>query len=323
MIGKFLKEYRPWLALYLALACLFLLTFWLYRLPMAYFANALIFAVTLFILFMLGALIRFRRQWYQLSHPIASNEPQLSSSPLVMAAQEALQMERQEAQNQIDELLQELNQLKVLIKMWGHQIKVPLASLDLLVQTEKLKPQQVASQVQNIDHYLTILLTYLKFQDKTDDFRFESLQVKPLVSQIIKDYRVQCLSKDLSVHIEGDWQVNSDAKWLSFALSQLIDNAIKYSRPEGRITISLYDRGIQIKDQGIGILAEDLPRLFDEGFTGFNGHKYHKSTGLGLYMAKKVLDDLELAITVESEVEQGTTVTLSPKRGGQDEKGTL
>ncbi|MGT2756886.1 sensor histidine kinase [Streptococcus ovuberis] len=309
-----------WLLLYVALACLFLTTFWLYRLPMAYFANALIFALTLFVFFALGALMRFRKEWYSLRHPNPNNERPSSFSPLVTAAQEALQLERQKNQEQTETLLQELNQLKSLIKMWGHQIKVPLASLDLLVQTEKLNPQQVASQVQTIDHYLTILLTYLKFQDKTDDFRFERLHVRPIVSQIIKDYRVQCLTKDLSVHIEGDCILNSDAKWLSFALSQFIDNAIKYSKRGGKITISLYEKGIRIKDHGIGILAEDLPRLFDEGFTGFNGHKYHKSTGLGLFMAKKVLDDLELAITVESEVEQGTTVTLSPKRGIQDEK---
>ncbi|MGZ7204796.1 ATP-binding protein, partial [Streptococcus pyogenes] len=86
-------------------------------------------------------------------------------------------------------------------------------------------------------------------------------------------YRVSFLAKNLSVNIEGDWQLKSDKKWLSFALSQVLDNAIKYSKDGGQIAVKMDEKGITILDTGMGILSEDLPRLFEEGFTGFNGHE--------------------------------------------------
>ncbi|WP_019773888.1 ATP-binding protein, partial [Streptococcus sobrinus] len=117
-----------------------------------------------------------------------------------------------------------------------------------------------------------------------------------------------CLAKELSVEIEGDWQVKTDKKWLTFALSQILDNAIKYSKQSGSITVFMSETGLALSDQGLGILPEDLPRLFDEGFTGYNGHEHQKATGLGLYMTKQILDSLGLSIQVTSQAGQGTTV---------------
>ena len=125
---------------------------------------------------------------------------------------------------------------------------------------------------------------------------------------LIKTYRVACLAKELSVEIEGDWQVKTDKKWLTFALSQILDNAIKYSKQSGSITVFMSETGLALSDQGLGILPEDLPRLFDEGFTGYNGHEHQKATGLGLYMTKQILDSLGLSIQVTSQAGQGTTV---------------
>ena len=127
---------------------------------------------------------------------------------------------------------------------------------------------------------------------------------------LVKTYRVSCLAKGLSVQIEGDWQVKTDKKWLTFALTQILDNAIKYSKEDGTITIAMSHSGLTLADQGLGILPEDLPRLFDEGFTGYNGHEHQKATGLGLFMTKQVLDSLGLSIQVSSQPGQGTTVWL-------------
>lgn len=102
-------------------------------------------------------------------------------------------------------------------------------------------------------------------------------------------------------------------KWLSFALTQLLDNAIKYSHHGGHISIRLNKKSIEISDEGIGILEEDLPRLFDEGFTGFNGHELQKASGLGLYMTRTVLEQLNLAITIQSHIDQGTLVIIKEK----------
>lgn len=117
---------------------------------------------------------------------------------------------------------------------------------------------------------ITLILILLH---NRDDFRFEAVSLREVVVEIIKSYKVICLSKSLSIIIEGDNIWKTDKKWLTFALSQVLDNAIKYSNPESKIIISIGEESIRIQDYGIGILEEDIPRLFEDGFTGYNGHE--------------------------------------------------
>ena len=193
-------------------------------------------------------------------------------------------------------------------------MKVPLSALSLMAQTDQLDRQEVRQQLLRLENYLDTLLTYLKFSQHKDDFRFEALSARSLVVDMVKKYRVSCLAKELSVEVSGDWQLKSDKKWLSFAISQILDNAIKYSKRDGHIQVQLDEDSIQISDTGMGILPEDLPRLFEEGFTGYNGHEHKKATGLGLYMTKQVLDKLDLVICVHSQVEEGTQVFIYKER---------
>ena len=126
--------------------------------------------------------------------------------------------------------------------------------------------------------------------------------------------RLQSQLSNLSVEVTGDWGLKSDKKWVTFALTQIIDNAIKYSKDNGKIIIRISQASIEISDDGSGILEEDLPRIFEEGFTGFNGHEHQKATGLGLYMTKQVLDSLSLDINIQSQIDQGTHVLITPKK---------
>jgi two-component system sensor histidine kinase BraS/BceS len=212
------------------------------------------------------------------------------------------------------EIQTQMEDVQNLIKMWSHQMKVPLSALSLMAQTNQLEPKEVEQQLNRLQNYLDTLLNYLKFSQNKDDFRFEKLSVKNIVTSIIKKYRIPCLLKHLSVEVTGNWELNSDRKWVNFALTQLIDNAIKYSKEGGKIAIRISQSSIEISDDGIGILEEDLPRIFEEGFTGFNGHEHQKATGLGLYMTKQVLDSLNLDITIHSQIDQGTQVFITPKK---------
>ena len=162
-----------------------------------------------------------------------------------------------------------------------------------------------------MQNYLDTLLTYLKFSQNKDNFRFERLSVRDITIENVKKYRIPCLLKQLSIEVEGDWLLASDRKWLSFAISQILDNAIKYSKEQGKIRIEITDGRISISDNGIGILEGDWPRLLEEDFTGFNGHENQKATGLGLYMTKQILDSLNLAISITSQVDKGTQVTIA------------
>lgn len=187
-----------------------------------------------------------------------------------------------------------------------------LDTLSLMVQTQSTDVKEYQQQVFRLEKYLNNLLSYLKFKQHHDDFRFQIVSVREIISSIVKESRYLCIAKELSVTIQGNCQLKTDKKWLRFALMQLIDNAIKYSTKGGNITITLNRKSIIISDNGIGILSEDLPRLFDEGFTGFNGHEHQKATGLGLYMTKEILDQLNLDIKVSSLIGEGTQVIISP-----------
>ncbi len=310
MIRKYLQEYGVWYLLYGLMMGFFLLTFWLYHLPLVFFVNSL--ALNLLILLGITAWIflRFRRKLLDLTSYTANldlQESYLPSDQAYLAIISDLEVKVADSQSQATS---QIKRLEALVKMWSHQMKVPISALSLMAQTDNLDKQEVKQQLLRLQNYLTTLLAYFKFSQHQDDFRFELVSARAVAVDLVKTYRVSCLAKGLSVQIEGDWQVKTDKKWLTFALTQILDNAIKYSKEDGTITIAMSHSGLTLADQGLGILPEDLPRLFDEGFTGYNGHEHQKATGLGLFMTKQVLDSLGLSIQVSSQPGQGTTVWL-------------
>lgn len=310
MIRKYLQEYGVWYLLYGLMMGLFLLTFWLYHLPLVFFVNSLAFNLLILLGITAWLFLRFRRKLLDLASYTANldlQENYLPSDQAYLSIIADLEVKVADSQSQATS---QIKRLEALVKMWSHQMKVPISALSLMAQTDNLDKQEVKQQLLRLQNYLTTLLAYFKFSQHQDDFRFELVSARAVAVDLVKTYRVSCLAKGLSVQIEGDWQVKTDKKWLTFALTQILDNAIKYSKEDGTITIAMSHSGLTLADQGLGILPEDLPRLFDEGFTGYNGHEHQKATGLGLFMTKQILDSLGLSIQVSSQPGQGTTVWL-------------
>lgn len=313
MIWKYVKEYAFWYLLYAILSGLYLLIFFLYRLPLYYFVTSLCLNLTILVMMSCWLYAKFRRKMVILQQFLDISELEELQLPSDTAYHDLIAEMKMSETTKLLEAKSQREGLRNLIKMWSHQMKVPLSALSLMVQTDRLEKKEVHKQVLCMEKYLDTLLTYLKFSSNAYDFRFESCSVRSIVTELIKKYRISFLIKQLSVDIQGEWLVKSDKKWLSFAISQILDNAVKYSREGGQICVQLDENGLTLLDTGIGILAEDLPRLFEEGFTGFNGHEHKKATGLGLYMTKQVLDKLELSITIDSQIEKGTTVRIAKK----------
>nr|WP_282917396.1 sensor histidine kinase [Streptococcus canis] len=312
MILAFLKEYRSFYLQYGLTILIYWVVFYLYHLPMAYFTTANWIALTILVLNSLWQYYQFKEKIKILQEFIYVKELDTLTLPSEKAYR-ALIVKLKEAE--ADHLLQHINKQKnmeALIKMWSHQMKLPLSALSLMIQTQNTDLKEYQQQVYRLEQYLNSLLSYLKFKQHQDDFRFQAVSVREVVSSVIKKSSQLCIAKNISMEIQGDWQVKTDKKWLSFALTQVIDNAIKYSNKGGHISISIKEGSMSISDNGIGILKEDLPRLFDEGFTGFNGHEHQKATGLGLYMTKQILDQLNLDIQIESVVGEGTKVIVFP-----------
>ncbi len=310
MIAKFIREYRSFYLAYLVLAFSFILLFFLYQLPIEFLQNALLLSLTLLILLTMGLFWKFRNRMRALEDYVHEEALPLLNKPVDLVYLNLLEQEKQATREQLLAYKSREEDLKAMVKLWSHQMKVPLAALSLMRQTDNLNQQDVNHQLLRLDNYMANLLNYLKLTSHSSDFRFEQVEVREVVVEVVKKYRNQFLQKEISVHIDGTWSLKTDKKWLSFVLSQIIDNALKYNKTGGKVAIEL-NEGIRISDTGIGILAEDIPRLFDEGFTGFNGREHQKATGFGLYLTKRVLEQLELAISVESQLEVGTTVRIT------------
>jgi len=218
-----------------------------------------------------------------------------------------LQADMQQLTAEITHRTQQEKEFLDIMRIWSHQMKVPLASIDLVAQTRlpELKKQTFA-----LENYLNILLEYLRINNVATDFRFERVDGRTLLNRLVKKYAIQFIQKNIAVEIIGDVTLKTDARWLGVALEQVINNAVKYT-DRGRVTITLSDQGIKISDTGIGILAEDIPRLFAHGFTGYNGRLDKKASGLGLYLAKLILDKLDFQIEVTSQVGVGSTLIIT------------
>lgn len=209
--------------------------------------------------------------------------------------------------------------------MWVHQIKTPIQAARLLLERDELKGLDAAKgleeEIFKTEQYVEMVLYYLRCQSMSDDLLLKDYDLSGMVKQAIKKYALLFIHNNLSVHMDSiEISVLTDEKWFSFVLEQLLSNSVKYTK-QGGISIYLKEdckeyQGMPIyaclviEDSGIGIRQEDLPRIFEKGFTGFNGRLDRKSTGIGLYLCKEILKKLAIPIQVESEAGTGTKVSL-------------
>lgn len=198
--------------------------------------------------------------------------------------------------------------------MWAHQIKAPIAALKLLLQSDKQDVTACKGEVFKIEHYVEMALGFLRFEEMGNDLELLSYELEPIVKQSIKKFAPMFISKHLSVNLKDlNVKILTDEKWLSFVIEQLLSNAVKYTS-SGGITIRTCTENEQLciitEDTGIGIRSEDLPRLFEKGFTGYNGRMDKKASGLGLYLCKSICDKLGHKISIESQENKGTKVTI-------------
>lgn len=196
--------------------------------------------------------------------------------------------------------------------MWVHQIKTPISALKLLIQTSESEiSSDLSSELFKIEQYVEMVLSYIRLGSNKNDFVLKEYDLDNIIRQAIRKYAPLFIRKKISLDFQPtNYKVLTDEKWLVFVIEQLLSNAIKYTN-KGKISIySLENKKLVIEDTGIGISKEDIPRIFDKGFTGYNGRTDKKATGLGLYLCKNILDKLSHKISIESEVGVKTKVIL-------------
>ena len=233
-------------------------------------------------------------------------------SPLECALAEKLDEREAELYQKKSEAENRYNDLVDYYTLWVHQIKTPIAASKLLVSevADRQLKQQLEQEIFKIDSYTNLVLQYLRLESFHDDLVLKKENIEDLVKEVIRKYAIFFIQKGLSVDLHDlDRRIVTDKKWLLVVIEQILSNSLKYTN-EGGVEIYMEGSDLCIKDTGIGIKNSDRLRVFERGFSGYNGRMTQQSSGLGLYLTQKISQELGHQIQIESELGQGTTVRI-------------
>ncbi|KRL05129.1 signal transduction histidine kinase [Liquorilactobacillus oeni DSM 19972] len=221
-------------------------------------------------------------------------------------------------------LMESLKNREDYLILWSHEMKTPLTSLLMIAENNSSVPsEEVSEKIELVNYQLKQLLTFDRLDDFNHDLVFEKINLSDCVKKVIQQNVSFFLSHDVMPKITvPPAKILTDSKWLSIILEQVITNAVKYSDKNGIVQISFNDDTLTIVDHGIGIAKSELPRIFEQGFTGSNGRTHGEATGMGLYMAQRIAKILGIKVKVSSIENVGTTVKLffNSKKSRQNNK---
>lgn len=203
------------------------------------------------------------------------------------------------------------------IEMWVHEIKTPIASTKLLIENNNNEiTRKIDTQIDKIENFVEQVLYYSRSDEVSKDYIIKKIELSKVVKNVIKKNQRDFINKKISLQLgDLDEIIYSDTKWIEFILNQIVVNAIKYSKGK-KDKIQIESKKVAnaviltVQDNGVGIIERDINRVFEKGFTGENGRKFGKSTGIGLYLCKKLCVKLGLGLQIESKVNEGTRVSI-------------
>lgn len=218
---------------------------------------------------------------------------------------------------------EEYNNMIDYYTVWAHQIKTPIAAMRLRLQSEDTETARILiSDLNRIEEYVEMVLTFLRLDSDSTDYLIREYDLDKIIRTAVRKFSRDFILKKLTLDYQPvNYTVLTDEKWLTFVIEQVVSNAVKYTS-DGGVCIHMEERGIlYIRDTGIGIRAEDLPRIFENSYTGFNGHEDKRASGIGLYLSKRIMNNLGHTISAESQPGKGTTIILdlrTAKLGTED-----
>lgn len=290
---KFINEIKNEIIIAIGILILFLVIFFVFSLPMeAFFLGA---AIVLFILIIYWVIqfMNFKEK-LRLKTQVDQLEDQL----------ETMRREQIEYKNEIE----------AYFLTWVHQIKTPITSSKLLLeQNHEDTVNRVRQEILQIDNYTNLALSYLKLINQQTDMVLMKVSIDDLIRTLIKKYSIQFIQNHTKVHYEKVTdEVLTDAKWASIMIEQILNNALKYARGKDIwIDFDSQQNQLKIADNGIGISQADKPKIFDRGYSGYNGRLNDKSSGIGLFIVKQIANRLQHKVEVESELNEGATFTIT------------
>lgn len=325
MIRRFLREHGLHIALLAVFAGTFALVLSLYHLPTepVLYASALCAVVGLIVL--IFRFVRYARAHQARTHVLQAPLLLLSELPAPHTLAEAddqaiMQQLLHDVRAAQSELAAYRQDSMDYFTAWVHQIKTPLSVMRLQLQSEDT-PENRAMLLElfQMEQYVTMALSYARLGNPTKDLVLTRVPLDPVIRQAIRDFAPLLIRKKLRLQYAGTAEIAlTDSKWLLFILHQLLSNAVKYTE---RGSVSIRVTGgpmITVADTGIGIAPEDVPRVFEKGYTGYNGRGGRKSTGLGLYLVHQAAEMLHCRVSLTASIGEGTSVTIDLR---QEEMG--
>ena len=263
---------------------------------------------------LIGLILDFVKQYQNFRHAVLYGESDAYTplEALLTSKIRTLEKDKKELKIQHQEKQSDLLDYYTL---WVHQIKTPIAASKLLVQDlqEQMLKNQLEQELFKIDSYTNLVLQYLRLESFHDDLVVEKENIGDLIKEVVKKYALFFMQQGLSLNLHDlNHTVITDKKWFLVILEQVLSNSLKYTK-QGSIEIFFQEDTLYMKDTGLGIQNSDLLRVFERGFSGYNGRLTHQSSGLGLYLSKKIADKLGHELHLHSVVGEGTTVMITFK----------
>ncbi len=320
LFAEYLKSKTLALVAAVVMAAVFWASFLLFRLPIEPLVYPTVVCVLIFAVYLGVDFARTHRKHARIQAVFNNMAEAVSNLPTAdTLCEEALTELVGEMQRLIGEQESEArvkyNDMTDYYTVWAHQIKTPISGMKLLLQNEDSDTaRHLSAELFKIQQYVDMVLAFLRLDSESNDFVLKEYEISDIVKASVRKFATEFIGRKLTLEMNvGEMKAVTDEKWLGFVIEQVISNALKYTR-EGGIRIETEDDVLIISDTGIGIAAEDLPRIFEKGYTGYNGRTDKEATGLGLYLCKQACAKLGHELKIESKAGEGTKVLISLKQ---------
>lgn len=317
MLIRYLKTHWLGAALLILFSAVFALVFWLCGLPVDAVGYALLICGTVGLVVLAVDYVRFVRRVRYLERLLENVEE----------AADALPEPAGEIEARYQEILRELRAVRLrddlarrekyagltdYYTLWAHQVKTPIAAMRLvLAGMDGAEADELRIELRRVEQYVEMVLCYIRLDSDSTDYLIRRCSLDEIIRGELRAASSQFIRGHIALEYEGtDAKPLTDGKWLGFVIGQLLSNALKYTPPGGRVRIDMEGDVLRIRDSGVGIPAEDLPRVTESGFTGRNGREGENASGLGLYLCRRILERLNHGFEIRSERGKGTEVRI-------------
>lgn len=315
--GAYLRARRTVMGLFALFCGIFAVTFALYRLPLGAVGYPAGLCAAAGLCAMAADFRRERQTHRALARVTTAEEADVRQLPAPRSAAEAdyrriVQLLTQEQAAQRTRAAQRYDEMTEYYATWAHQIKTPIASMRLTLQGEDSPlSRRLQTELLRVEQYVEMVMMFLRLDSESTDYVIRPCDLDGVVRQAVKRFAGEFIERKIELRYEPlELTVLSDEKWLLFVIEQVLSNALKYT-PEGSISISREGAAVLcIRDTGMGIAAEDLPRIFEKGYTGYHGRTDKRASGIGLYLCRRVCTNLGHKIAVSSGPDKGTCVRI-------------